>query len=79
MNFWADAMSFASLLVDRSPRGAPNCKVTEQSWTVSVIDCFGYRVFGCPASMHVFSQDNSKLNVKFGQYIFLVIRKSEIF
>ena len=63
-NFWADAVSMACFLINRSPRVALDGKVAEEVWTGNAVDYSNLRVFGCPAYVHVSSEERSKLDAK---------------
>jgi hypothetical protein len=69
--FWADAVSMACYLINRSPRAALDGKVAEEVWTGNEVDYSGLRVFGCPAYVHIPSEERSKLDPKSRQCIFL--------
>ena len=69
--FWADVVSMACYLINRSPRAALDGKVAEEVWTGNEVNYFGLRVFGCPAYVHVPSEKRSKLDPKSRQCIFL--------
>jgi hypothetical protein len=69
--FWADAVSMTYYLINRSPRAALDGKVAEEVWTGNEVDYSGLRVFGCPAYMHIPSEERSKLDPKSRQCIFL--------
>ncbi len=74
-NFWADAVSMACFLINRSPRVTLEGKVAEEVWTGNEVDYSSLRVFGCPAYMHVSSDERSKLDPKSRQCIFLGYEK----
>jgi transposase InsO family protein len=59
--FWADAVSMACYLINRSPRAALDGKVAEEVRTGNEVDYSGLRVFGCPAYMHIPSEERSNL------------------
>jgi hypothetical protein len=69
--FWADAMSMACYLINRSPRAALDGKVVEEVWTSNEVDYFGLRVFGCLAYVHIPSEERSKLDPMSRQCVFL--------
>jgi hypothetical protein len=58
-------------LINRSPRIALNGKVTKKVWTGNEVDYSGLRVFGCPAYVHIPSEERSKLDLKSKQCVFL--------
>ena len=70
-NFWAEAVSMACFLINRSPRVALDGKVAEEVWTGNAVDYSNLRVFGCSAYVHVFSEKRSKLDAKSRYCIFL--------
>ena len=51
--FWAEAVSTACYLVNRSPLIALNFKAPQEVWYNSPVDYSYLRVFGCPAYIHV--------------------------
>jgi hypothetical protein len=69
--FWADAVSMSCYLINRSPRAALDGKVAEEVWTCNEVDYSGLRVFGCPAYVHIPSEERSKLDPKFRQSVFV--------
>ena len=70
-NFWAEAVSMACFLINRSRRVTLDEKVPEEVWTGNAIDYSNLRVFGCPTYVHVFSEERSKFDAKSRQCIFL--------
>jgi hypothetical protein len=73
--FWADAVSMACYLINRSPRASLGGKVAEEAWTGNEVDYLGLRVFGCLVYVHMPSEERSKLYPKSRQYIFLGYEK----
>jgi hypothetical protein len=73
--FWADVVSMACYLINRSPRVTLRGKVAEEVWTGNEVDYSGLRVFGCPAHVHVPSEERLKLDPKSRQCIFLRYEK----
>ena len=69
--FWANAVSMACYLINRSPRVALDGKVAEEMWTGNEVDYSGFRVFGCLAYVHIPSVEWSKLELKSRQCVFL--------
>jgi hypothetical protein len=69
--FWADTVSMTCNLINRLPRAALDGKVTEELWTGNEVDYFGLRVFGCPAYVYIPSKEQSKLDPKSRQCVFL--------
>jgi hypothetical protein len=61
----------ACYLINRSPRAALDGKVIEEVWTGNEVDYPGLRVFGCPAYVHIPSEERSKLDPKSRQCVFL--------
>jgi hypothetical protein len=61
----------ACYLINRSPRAALDGKVIEEVWTGNEVDYSGLRVFGCPAYVHIPSEERSKLDPKSRQCVFL--------
>ena len=70
-NFWENVVSTSCFFINRSPRVALDGKVAKEVWTGSAIDYSDLRVFGCPAYIHVFSEERLKLDAKSRQCIFL--------
>jgi len=73
--FWAEAVSMACYLINRSPRASLGGKVPEEVWTGNAIDFSHLRIFGCPAYVHVPSDERSKLDAKSKKCIFLGYKK----
>jgi hypothetical protein len=69
--FWADAVSMACCLINRSLKIALDGKVVEEVWIGNEIDYSGLRVFGCPTHVHIPSEEQSKLDLKSRQCVFL--------
>jgi hypothetical protein len=61
----------ACYLINRSPRAALDGKVIEEVWIGNEVDYSGLRVLGCPAYVHIPSEERSKLDPKSRQCVFL--------
>ena len=61
----------ACYLINRSSRAALDGKVTEEVWTGNKVNYSGLRIFGCPANVHIPSEEWSKLDPKSRQCVFL--------
>ena len=70
-HFWAEAVSMACYLINRSPRASLGGKVIEEVWAGNDVDLSKLRIFGCPAYVHVPSDERSKLDPKSKKCIFL--------
>jgi hypothetical protein len=66
--FWAEAVSMACYLVNRSPSTAIGCKTPEEVFTGTPADYSNLKIFGCPAYMHV---SEGKLEPRAKKCIFL--------
>ncbi len=66
--FWAEAVSTACYLINRSPSYAIDKKTPIEVWSGSPANYSDLRVFGCTAYAHV---DNGKLEPKAIKCIFL--------
>ena len=67
--FWAEALSYASFIINRLPASALDGKTPKEVWSgqpVSDYDCL--HIFGCPAYFHV---KESKLNPRAKKAIFM--------
>jgi hypothetical protein len=73
--FWAEAMNMAYYIINQSPRVAFDGKVAEEVWTGQEVDYSLMRIFGCPAYVHISSEDRSKLDPKSKKCIFLGYEK----
>jgi hypothetical protein len=69
--FWANVVSMACYLINRSSMAALDGKVAEEVLTGNEVDYSGLRVFGCPAYVHIPSEERSKLDPKSRQCVFL--------
>ena len=74
-SFWAEAVSMACYLINRSPRASLGGKVAEEVWTGNAVDFDHLRIFGCPAYVHVPGDERSKLDPKSKKCIFLGYKK----
>jgi len=70
--FWAEAVSMTCYLINKSPRASLGGKVAEEVWTGNAVD---FSHFGCPAYVHVPSDERSKLDAKSKKCIFLGYKK----
>ncbi|KAL0440382.1 UNVERIFIED_CONTAM: Retrovirus-related Pol polyprotein from transposon TNT 1-94 [Sesamum latifolium] len=66
----------ACYLIDRSLRASLGGKVAEEVWTGDPVNFDHLRIFGCPAYVHVPSDEKSKLDLKSKQCIFLGYKKA---
>ena len=62
-DFWAEAISTACFLVNRSPSTAIEFKTPEEVWSGKPADYSNLRIFECPAYMHV-SEGKLELRAK---------------
>ncbi|KAL5806266.1 hypothetical protein ACOSQ4_028999 [Xanthoceras sorbifolium] len=67
-DFWAEAISTACFLVNRSPYTTIEFKTPEEVWSGKPADYSNLKIFGCPAYMHV---SKGKLEPRAKKYIFL--------
>ena len=73
--FWAEVVSMACYLINRSPRASLGGKVAEEVWTGNAINFSHLCIFGCLAYVHVPSDERSKLDAKSKKCIFLGYKK----
>ena len=52
-SFWAEAVSTACYLVNRSPATAIDLKTPIEVWSGNPVDYTNMKVFGCPAYYHI--------------------------
>lgn len=65
IRFWAEAVSKAAYLVNRSPsRGLLTEKTPEEVWTSKRPNISYLRVFGCKAMMHIPKEKRKKFDSK---------------
>jgi hypothetical protein len=69
--FRADTVSMTCYLINRSSRAVLDGKVVEEVWTGNEVDYSSLRVFGCLAYVHIPSEEQSKLDPKSRQCVFL--------
>ena len=69
--FWADVVSMACYLINRSPMVVLDGKVVKDVWAGNEVDYSNLRVFGCPAYVHIPSEERLKFDPKFRQCVFL--------
>ncbi|KAL0301483.1 UNVERIFIED_CONTAM: hypothetical protein Sradi_6425100 [Sesamum radiatum] len=72
-SLWAEAVSMACYLINRSPQASLGGKVAEEVRTGNPVDFDHLQIFGCSAYVHVLS-DESKL-AQSKQCIFLGYKK----
>jgi hypothetical protein len=53
VNFWAESVSIACYLVNRSPHSSIDYKIPEEIWSGNPIDYSILRVFGFPVFAHI--------------------------
>ena len=68
---WAEAVSTACYLVNRSPSVAIDCKIPEEVWTGQSCDYSHLRIFGCDAYSLIPKNQRSKLDPKSKCYVFV--------
>ena len=69
--FWAEALSTAVYLRNRSPTKAVEEKIPYEAWTGKKPTVSHLRVFGCDAYVHVPKDERGKLDQKAKKYIFV--------
>lgn len=70
-NFWAEAVSTAVYLINRSPAAALPNITPEEVWSGSKPDISHLKIFGCKAMLHVPRQERRKWDSKSTDCIFL--------
>ena len=61
---WAEAVSMACYLINRSLRATLDGKVAEEVWIDNEVDYLGLRVFRCSTYAHIARDYRSKLDAK---------------
>ena len=69
--FWAEALSTAAYLINRSPTKALDGKTPFQAWYGKKPNVYHLRVFGCSAYIHIPKDERKKLNPKAKKCTFL--------
>ena len=69
--FWAEALSTATYLCNRSPINAVQDKTPYEAWTGNKPDVSHLRIFVCDVYSHVPKDERSKLDSKTRRSIFL--------
>ena len=59
---WAEAISTAGYLINRSPSMTINCKILEEIWTGHPCDYSNLKIFGCEAYALTPKNQRSKLD-----------------
>ncbi|KAK3033721.1 hypothetical protein RJ639_034496 [Escallonia herrerae] len=70
-SFWAEVVNTTCYLINRSPSSAINHRVPEEEWSDKQVSFSAMRIFGCPAYVHLHSEERSKLDPKSKECIFL--------
>lgn len=70
-NFWAEAVTTAAYIINRSPTHALSDITPHEVWTGQKPDLSNMRIFGCPAMVHIPKEKRQKLDVKSRQLIFV--------
>ena len=72
---WAETVDTASFIINRSPSSTIDFKIPEEVWSGRPIDYSSLKIVGCPAYVHVQSEERSKLDLKSRKCIFLGFEK----
>ena len=70
--FWAEALSMAVFLINRTPSSAIDMKIPEEVWKGGPVSYSFLKVFGCPAYVH---ESKGKLEPRARKCIFLGYRR----
>ncbi|KAF6203143.1 hypothetical protein GE061_003559 [Apolygus lucorum] len=68
--YWAEALSTATYLKNRSPTKVLRGMTPEEAWTGDRVDLSHLRVFGCRAFAHIPAAKRTKLEAKSKEYVF---------
>ena len=71
LTFWAEAVSTAVYLINRSPSTALDGNLPEEAWTGKKVNYSFLKVFGCEAFMHIDKSLRSKLESKSRKCFFI--------
>ena len=58
--FWAEVVNMACYIINQSSRFSLDGKVAEEVWIGKEVDYSSIRIFGCPAYMHIPSEERGK-------------------
>ena len=72
LKFWAEALSTAVYLRNRSPTKAVEDKTPYEAWSGDRPNVKHLRVFGCIAYAHVLKDERKKLDLSIGSVFLLV-------
>ncbi|GBP89948.1 Retrovirus-related Pol polyprotein from transposon TNT 1-94 [Eumeta japonica] len=70
-NYWAEAVTTAAYIINRSPTHALSDITPHEVWTGQKPDLSNIRIFGCPAMVHIPKEKRQKLDMKSRQLIFV--------
>ncbi|GBP67662.1 Probable RNA-directed DNA polymerase from transposon BS [Eumeta japonica] len=70
-NYWAEAVTTAAYIINRSPTHALSDITPHEVWTGQKPDLSNIRIFGCPAMVHIPKEKRQKLDMKSSQLIFV--------
>ena len=73
--FWAETVNTTSFIINRSPSSAIDFKIPKEVWSGKPVDYLSLKIFGCPAYVHVQSEEHSKLDSKSRKFVFLGFEK----
>ena len=76
--FWAEAVSTAAYLINRSPSTPLDFKLPEEVWSDKQVNLSHLKVFGCVSYVHVNAADRSKLDAKSTKCYFIGYGGAEI-
>ncbi|CAH2098238.1 unnamed protein product [Euphydryas editha] len=70
-DYWAEAMSTAAYLINRSPTHALSNMTPEEAWSGNIPDLSNLKIFGCKAMVHIPNEKRRKLDSKSCELIFV--------
>lgn len=70
-SYWAEAISTAAYVTNRSPNRNLDAKTPEEIWTGKVPNLSHLKVFGCRAMVHVPKKNRKKFDAKSEEFIFV--------
>jgi hypothetical protein len=71
LEFWAEVMNTTIYIKNQCPTKALDSETSQEAWTGTKLDVSHLKVFCCKTFVHIFEENNSKLESKSIRCVFL--------